>query len=238
MTQTRHAPSSSKSAMVLEINHAAVVEGRSLFRKSANEHKRHSARILVSGFNSRKIGKKVIKGKWAGFPIFTFTLEERKTCPRSCTMYQGCYGNRMPWALRYQPGKETENRIENELSELQVSHPKGFVVRLHVLGDFYSVHYVNKWEKWLNKFPALHVYGYTSRTDEIGLAVEKLATNNWERFAVRTSANLKLPATAVQMNGQTINGIVCPAETGKTDCCGSCALCWAAPEKTIVFLEH
>lgn len=224
--------------MVLSIDHRAVVEGTSLFRKSANEHKRGTARILVSGHNSRKIGKFVTKGKWAGFPIYTLTLEERKTCPRECSMWQGCYGNRMPWALRYQPGEKTETRIEDELSKLSKKHPNGFVVRLHVLGDFYSVEYVERWEHWLERFPQLHVYGYTARQDDIGHAIEKLATEKWERFSVRSSGNLNLPNTKVQLNGQEIEGIICPAETGKSECCGTCSLCWSAPDKTIVFLEH
>ena len=55
---------------VLAADHPAVVEGRSLFTKPAGNH---SDRILVSGFNSKKIGKRVIKGRWAGMPIFTLT---------------------------------------------------------------------------------------------------------------------------------------------------------------------
>jgi hypothetical protein len=31
--------------------------------------------------------------------------------------------------------------------------------------------------------------------------------------------------------------IVCPAQTGRSDCCGTCALCWSTP-KTIAFREH
>jgi hypothetical protein len=41
-------------------------------------------RVLKDGHQSRKIGKFVTKGKMRGFPIFTLTLEERATCPRSC----------------------------------------------------------------------------------------------------------------------------------------------------------
>src|SRR5205807_1557903 len=36
------------------------------------------------------------------------------------------------------------------------------------------------------------------------------------------------------------NIIVCPAQTGATDCCGSCGLCWhpSAKTKTIGFIAH
>lgn len=186
-TLKRHGRSSSQKALVLRPDHPAVLEGRPLFSRSAIEYKREKARVLVSGVNSRKIGKFVTKGKWAGFPIFTLTLEERRTCPRSCVMWAGCYGNRMHWALRWPAGKEMEGRIQKELAELQDRYPEGFVVRLHVLGDFYSTEYVTKWRKWLYLYPALRVYGYTARrrSDPIGRAVERLARRRWGRSSAR-----------------------------------------------------
>jgi hypothetical protein len=108
------------------------------------------------------LGKKVRKGKYKGFPIVTLTLEERKTCPSSCAHWSDCYGNNMPFATRYDVGPEFENMLELELKELQRKYPNGFLVRLHILGDFYSVSYVAKWAKWLTMFPALHIYGYTA----------------------------------------------------------------------------
>lgn len=238
---TRHAPSRSTAAMVLAEDHPAVVEGRPLFRKSANEHKRHKAKILVSGFNSRKIGRLVTKGALAGMPIFTLSLTERATCPRECPMWRGCYGNRMPWTLRYEAGAETEARIEGELVALQAQHPSGFLVRLHVLGDFYSVAYVQRWADWLSRFPALHCYGYTARSCEIGDAVAKLTTRHGRRFAIRSSFGVHAglpPALTFPRGAKLPTGIVCPVETSKTATCGTCSLCWEAPNKTILFLEH
>lgn len=236
--QHRFAALKPTGARVLRDDHPAVVAGRPFFTVSALEHKRGTARILVSGHNSRKIGKSVAKGEWKGSPIFTLTLEERATCPRSCEMWKSCYGNRMHWSIRYAAGEETERRIAEELAQLQWDNPKGFVVRLHVLGDFYSVEYVDKWEGWLHQFPALRVFGYTARRldDPIGQAVAALAKAHWRRFAIRTSGDhLDLPAAIV---GRPEAGIICPAETGASECCGTCTLCWSAPEKTIVFLEH
>lgn len=232
----RFGRSKSTSALILADDHPAVIGARPFFAKSANEHKRHKARVLVSGHNSRKIGKRVMKGKWKGFPIFTLTLEERATCPRDCEMWKSCYGNRMPWSIRWPASADTEVKIERELRELQERYPSGFVVRLHVLGDFYSVDYVELWRRWLIDLPALYIYGFTARSGDIGEAIQTLAKDQHSRFAIRSSgALLDLPAAQV---GPLHPGIVCPAETGKTDCCGTCALCWSAPNKTIVFLEH
>lgn len=240
-TLTRFGHSSSTKALVLADDHPAVVEARPFFSKSANEHKRHKARVLVSGHNSRKIGKRVSKGTLAGMPIFTLTLEERRTCPRSCVMWNGCYGNRMPWSIRWPAGEDTERRIEDELTQLQFECPHGFLVRLHVLGDFYSVDYVNLWATWLEKFPALHCYGYTARSDEIGAAVAMLAAHQWKRFAIRSSQGMvpNMPASyVVQRGAEAPAGIVCPVETHKSAACATCALCWDQPNKSIIFLPH
>jgi hypothetical protein len=37
-----------------------------------------------------------------------------------------------------------------------------------------------------------------------------------------------------------MDGIVCPAQTNRTECCGTCGLCWHenAVDKTIIFIEH
>ena len=85
-------------------HHPAVVEGRTLF-PSRVEHPDQRPRLLVGGHNSRKIGRQVMKGRWKGFPIFTLTLEERATCPRSCAVWNDCYGNTSNWARRIQFGR-------------------------------------------------------------------------------------------------------------------------------------
>lgn len=230
------------NAMVLAADHPAVVEGRSLFTKHAGNS---SSRVLVSGFNSRKIGKVCKKGKWKGFPIYTLTLEERKTCPTTCDLWRSCYGNKMHWSRRNQAGPVLEAKLGQELSNLQEQHPRGFIVRLHVLGDFYSVEYVQKWEDWLDMHPALHVFGYTARTevDPIGRELRELIRVRWRRFAVRSSGHLLggtpgIPYTSViKTESEAGKAIICPAQTYKSDCCATCALCWQS-KKPIAFLEH
>jgi hypothetical protein len=226
--------------MVLAETHPAVVDGRSLFTKSANAA-RGSGRVLISGHNQRKLGRRVAKGRWLGFEIYTLTLEERKTCPRSCTEWRSCYGNRMQWSIRHPAGDELESKIAAELVELQAKHPNGFVVRLHILGDFYSAEYVRKWGVWLDQFPALHVFGYTARQgDDIAAALVELISTRWDRFAIRSSGAVleKIPASVViYTKEQATHEIVCPVQLDKTNCCATCALCWSTP-KAIAFLRH
>ena len=232
--------------------HEAVVEGRTLFRSTVKKPS-ESPRLLVSSHNNRKIGRKVMKGELKGFPIFHLTLEERKTCPRSCYMWKDCYGNQMPFARRHDAVSNTEafeRRLEQEIAVLQKAYQKGFLVRLHILGDFYSVAYVKFWEIMLRRYPALHVYGYTSYNQfsedleeaKIGRAVFELAYMRWSRFAVRVSEQGHHPMSAVVVEDINSVGeaILCPAQTEASECCATCGLCWASgtKEKPIAFLRH
>jgi hypothetical protein len=59
---------------------------------------------------------------------------------RSCS---DGYGNSMNWARRIKHGREFEERLWEELADKQAKHPRGFLVRLHILGDFYSTDYAS-----------------------------------------------------------------------------------------------
>lgn len=231
-------------------DHPAILQNLPLFETTMVSASESPHRVLVSGVNSRKIGKVVTKGAWKGFPIYTLTLAERMTCPSSCHMWRTCYGNAMPFARRHKPGADLEAKIETELAALALDHQQGFVVRLHVLGDFYSVEYVKLWERMLDKHPSLHAFGYTARTGDIkspdiGNEVFRVRGRFPDRFCIRPSEPKPLKGAAVVINrvpeGATVaEGLVCPAERETTACCATCGLCWeaAARDKTIVFVRH
>ena len=219
--------------------HPAIVEGRSLFQ--ARVYAADAVpRLLVSGHNSRKIGKTVMKGRWRGFPIFTLTLEERRTCPRSCTEWMTCYGNSMNWARRVTVGAAFEQRLWAELGDKQREHPRGFAVRLHVLGDFYSPGYVELWAAALDAFPALHVFGYTAHApySPVGDGIRELLGVEPKRWRIRFSGlDAPTDGSVVIERGDATPHVVCPAQTGGTDCCATCALCWHS-DRTIAFWRH
>lgn len=216
---------------------AASIEARTVFPTRVKPPS-STPRVLKSGEHNRKIGDRVIKGRWKGMPVYTLTLEERKTCPRNCKEWLNCYGNNMQFSVRLQHGPELERRLEEELCTLASLHTKGFVVRLHVLGDFYSIAYVLKWLGWVRRLPALRVYGYSAhqRGTPIGDLIWNMSKNMWDRFAVRTSGGTGPRTTAVRIV-PAADDLVCPVQIGKTACCGTCALCWQT-QKPIIFLEH
>lgn len=220
-------------------DHPALAKGQSLFQARV-EDQSERPRLLIDGHNSRKIGKRVTKGRLKGFPIFTLTLEERATCPSSCLEWKTCYGNQMNWARRIKHGPAFEERLWDELADKQAKHPNGFLIRLHILGDFYSVDYAELWAEALEAYPALHIFGYTARSpqSDIGQVVCQMLGVWPDRFHVRFSGwDGPKNGSVVVDTAEETDKLVCPAQTGKTDCCSTCALCWHS-DRTIAFLRH
>jgi hypothetical protein len=230
-----------RTEIVLPAYHPAARGGRSIFpsRVFAPDE---LPRLLKSGHQSRKIGKLVTKGKRRGWPIYTLTLEERASCPRSCREWHACYGNHMHAAERIEHGPAMLEPLALELCDLARAHPQGFLVRLHVLGDFWSVEYVRFWSKMLGALPMLAVFGFTAHApaSPIGHEVALMeADHGWARAAIRFSGEPhEHRASRVIGPGETDpDAITCPAQTGGTDCCGTCALCWHS-DRSIAFKRH
>lgn len=228
--------------IVLPAFHPALRAGRSLFpsRVFAPDEVQ---RLLKDGHQSRKIGKIITKGRRRGWPIYTLTLEERATCPRGCREWASCYGNNMQAAERIDQGDAMFPVLEAELERLAAEFPTGFLVRLHVLGDFWSVRYVEFWAYMLHRFKALYLFGFTAHDpgSPIGEAIGLLMGHvGWERAAFRYSGlSGKRHGSAVVLGPGEADpdAILCPAQTGATDCCATCALCWQST-RSIAFRRH
>ena len=195
--------------------------------------------VLKKGGANKKLGNKIVKGAWKGAYIYSLTLTERATCPTSCHHWDDCYGNNMPFAHRFQHGPELEDKITEELRALCAKHDK-VAVRLHVLGDFYSLEYVRFWDALLCIHPNLHLWGYTARRDNIGREVMALNLRYPNRVKFRISASEEstsdtdLFAAEESFEGKSFT---CPEQTGKTDNCGTCGACWKS-SLTVKFLSH
>jgi hypothetical protein len=229
--------------LVLKPDHDAIVNATTLFPNRIKTPD-FSEMLFKSGVHNRKIGSRVTKGEWAGMPIFTLTLTERATCPTICENWFQCYGNKMQWPTRWKAGEELERIIPGQIATLSRKHPDGFVIRLHVLGDFMSTNYVRMWNMLMANFSALRVYGYTRREKDSSIGKWLDQMNGWypDRWRVRWSERGGEMGTVttkdVHARGRTADGIVCPAQTeGDEVSCSSCGLCWGTTE-SIVFVEH
>ena len=209
--------------------------------------------VLIDGINNAKTGGRVVKGPWAGMPIRILSLEERATCPTSCAVWAACYGNGMPFASRYRYDGALMAALDRELRQHAIARRsrRGFVVRLHVLGDFPDLPYVQQWEAWMDEIPALHVWGYTAHAESspIGSAIgemNRIWPDRWAvRFSVAPSEEHSPMQSTVIWNkpiGRTVvdDTLSCPQELGSTDTCGSCGLCWSteARDLRIAFMGH
>ena len=199
--------------------------------------------LLVSGHSNVKIGRDVRKGRLKGYWIYTLSLEERKTCPRSCEHWQTCYGNNMPFAKRVD---HTDPAFLPALAD-EIAHlcavKRGVLIRLHALGDFFSVEYVDFWRRMLDEHANLSIFGYTARTlrDPIGDAIDALNVEHLHRrWLIRFSNGRLNHAATVSIKTEAdcpASAFVCPEQTNKTRCCATCGACWSTL-KNVAFLEH
>lgn len=203
-------------------------------------------RVLGLGENNRKLGRTVAKGRFKGYTIRTLSLEERVTCPTSCGHWIDCYGNNMPWAKRIDhKGDMFLPRLEAELDHAVETAKVGVLVRLHVLGDFYSDEYVEFWRRMLNKHPTLAAWGYTAYRWGTGPVYQALVmmAQDFEgtgRWSIRTSNFGAVWGTeSIKSEEEWRRGtsFICPEQTGKTKSCATCGACWSTP-KNVAFIDH
>jgi len=204
---------------------------------------------LRDGKNQVKLGGDVLVGDLKGYRLMHLTLEERATCPKACQHWLTCYGNNMQYAKRWQHGPKLERALRNQVELLMDTSPRGVLVRLHTLGDFYSADYLALWGLMLKHHPRLACFGFTAHVPgtPMGDAIARMREAWGKRFAIRHSAS------AMRWGSFTIDfpterktlgdAIICPEQrhamngTGKPVHCGSCALCWQT-DRCIVFVEH
>lgn len=237
-----------KYPAALQRDHRALRERSTRYPKSVISAKK-SPRVLIDGGQSRKLGRRVTKGRWAGLAIYSLTLPERDTCPSTCREWASCYGNGMHWTRRHVLDAELVKRLDVELDMLAATHPGGFLVRLHVLGDFGrgpadGLPYVAFWTAKMREIPEIHVFGFTAHdpVSPVGQAIMALNREFPERCRLRFSGIVSddgFGATVIERLADSTH-VVCPFETDHPKApkdCGSCGLCWTM-RSTVEFVRH
>ena len=209
------------------------------FRKSIKSPA--TSNVLKSGDNNAKLGFKIESKRWKDKRLYSLTLTERDTCPIDCHHWDDCYGNNMPFAHRFSIDGLTD-KLRIEIPALLNKHKSGIVIRLHVLGDFYSPEYVAFWEEMLATYPTLCLFGYTARRvdSDIGKAIYLMNLRYGDRCVIRYSRNESFDTVGQSFAAEeSFDGesFTCPEQTGKLDSCAACGLCWTVT-KTVRFLSH
>ena len=176
------------------------------------------------------------KGKHKATNIYIDT-RGRATCPRSCGHWEDCYGNNMPFAHRLTAGQGLTKKIYADLTAIQKKH-KQFLVRLHVLGDFYSVDYVEFWAMCLKKFPGLAIWGYAHwhPGTDIGDAIGRLRGKSGAGLQLDSQTCPKMLCLQTLRRLQQRVLLVLNRQA-KAKSCADCALCWTM-NKPVKFLTH
>lgn len=250
-----------KSHGVRQLPHAAIAEGRTRNPKTIVRDFSQT-RVLKEGRNNDKVGFMVTKGHLRGYAIYSLSLEERATCPRYCGRWNDCYGNNMAFAQRMAHGPELEDKIAEEVAALVANirrnagkgsthKPRGLLIRLHVLGDFYSREYVAFWWNLLRQYPEVSIFGYTAYhpASTIGLAVHGMKQRFSDLFGL-TRCNIRFSGGPADKPGNAVwygpgtdhptppNGsFACPEQLDKATSCATCAACWQGT-RTVAFRIH
>lgn len=216
-----------------------------IYKKNIFDLENYQFKILKPSTN-KKLGKKVLKGKYKDYKFFTLTLVERETCPNDCIHWSDCYGNNMPFAHRMS-AKDEELLMKRIYNDLLNNTNKLLLIRLHILGDFFSVKYVKFWRKMLNTFNNIGLYGYTANNIKSSIplsraiAKEIIKLNNNEHCHIRFSNDLNVSFSANSYDiVKPLKGvsIVCPVQENKTANCGTCGLCCNQKEQQTIFKTH
>jgi len=95
----------------------------------------------------------------------------------------------------------------------------------------------------LCKFHNLAIWGFTGYkpNSPIGLAIRAVHNFMGDRFAVRFSnaPKYKFSANSADLYKPVKNkSVICPEQTGKTESCSTCTVCWAAKDMQVLFQTH
>lgn len=218
--------------MRLKPDHPALAEQRTIFPKTVRSIMPGELPLKGGGGNDKIGGNRIRKGRWKGFRVLTCVNEERATCPPTCPHRADCYGNNMPFAVRYVVDGAWYRAVE---AQLRAENERGpFAVRLKVLGDFSSSVEVVFWDDRMNDFPNMHVWGFTAwRSGYIRVLLDRMAERHPGRWLIRTSGAGDVPWAA---NVESGPGFLCPAKERLIPCV-ACTACWAT-SKAVRFPDH
>ena len=173
----------------------------------------------------------------------SFSLPVLETCPGKTEFCSRlCYGLNGRFARQrmreiYQNNLQASKQaafVDRMVSEILKTEARVF--RLHVVGDFYSVKYVEKWIEIANRLPGVKFFGSTRswRVPRLRDAVERFRDlpNVYLRASIDFS-HLDRPPCSWGVWSIEGEGDPCPHDYGLVENCISCMKCWQTPDSDI-----
>jgi len=218
--------------MKLLPDHPVLSGCRTIHTKMVRSVRPGEKPLKLGSSNSKIGGPRVLIGKWKGFRMLSCTNEERATCPLTCQHRADCYGNNMPFAIRYRIDQRWYDAVSAQLSYERGKGP--VALRLKVLGDFCGLTEMTFWRQQMRRHRNLYVWGFTAHKDgSMRTILREFAKEFTSRWRIRTSGAGDVPWAA---NAEGGPGFVCPG-ISKGLTCVTCGLCWST-SKPVVFPDH
>ena len=173
----------------------------------------------------------------------SFSLPVLRTCPGKTEFCSRlCYGlngrfTRKRMREIYQSNLEASKRADFvERVVRGILKVKPGVFRLHVVGDFYSVEYVEKWLEIADRLPDVKFFGSTRswRVPKLRDALETFRDlpNVYLRASIDFS-HLDKPSSSWGIWSIEGEGTPCPHDYGLVENCIACKKCWQAKDPDI-----
>jgi hypothetical protein len=176
----------------------------------------------------------------------SFSLPVITTCPGKtpfCELY--CYGLKGNFKLQ-NVLDANERRLDASLrgdfaetmvAEIRKSRAPAF--RLHVVGDFYNVEYIEKWIDIAKRLPHVVFFGSTRswRCDFLAEAMKKFRDmdNVYMKASIDLSDTLNPRTCGWRIWSIEGEGTPCPHDEGRVASCLMCTRCWSVRDTDVSF---
>lgn len=183
--------------------------------------------------------------------IRTFSLPSRLTCPgASSWCSKHCYAYRFERRRPNCRDAYSRNLVltwhPDEFVEamLQVIPKKLPQCRIHVSGDFYSVEYIEAWQRICGEYPHTLFWCYTRSWNVPDLlpALEKLRDLPNVQLFASTDPSMPLPPKGWRVafieEDPRASGLRCLEQYGRKPSCLECGYCFQQQRGDVIFKTH
>ena len=176
----------------------------------------------------------------------SFSLPVIVTCPGKtpfCERY--CFGLKGRFTLarlKEINDQRLDATLKPEFTDIivmEISKTRAPAFRLHVVGDFYSVEYIEKWIEIANRLPHVIIFGSTRswRCEFLAEVMKEFRdlSNVYMKASIDATDNLDPFSCGWNVWSVEGEGQPCPHDYGLVGSCASCKRCWSKRDTNTTF---